>query len=61
MDSERDFYSEDNQQPPICCGFCIYCKEEVIEGDDVFFKGFIYHKDCFILENTNVEPGVWDE
>ena len=54
MSDERDFY-EEAPAPHDCVGFCLYCKEAVMEGDDVTYKGFLYHKDCFLLEHTGEE------
>ena len=61
MSDERDFFEDDIQETKICQGFCLYCKDEIFGDDFVDFKGYLYHKDCFILENTNLNPGVNDE
>jgi hypothetical protein len=57
---EQDFYGDNPPEQKECRGYCIYCKDEVYEGDDVEYKNFLYHKDCFILEQTGMEPGIND-
>ena len=58
---ERDFYGDEPQEKAEVIGWCAYCKCEIYEGEHkVEADGLMYHKDCFILENTGSEPGIND-
>ena len=54
VSEERDFFGDEPTHKN-CVGFCIYCKDEIEEGDEVTFKGNLYHKDCFLLEHGEEE------
>ena len=61
MDEERDFYEEPEPEVKEVIGYCFYCKNEIFSGDSVVrCDGNCYHKDCFLLENSNLEPGIND-
>lgn len=58
---ERDFY-EDHHENKQCIGYCTYCKNEIFLGQTkVVEDGLFYHKDCYLLENQEKEPGIFDE
>ncbi len=62
MNDERDFWEDEQQDPKEIIGYCAYCKTEIyIEDKKVEEDGLLYHKECFILENTNLEKGVNDD
>lgn len=60
MEEDRDFYNDDCCKQDKCLGWCIYCKNEVFEGEEVFHLQDLYHKECFIILNTGLEPGIND-
>lgn len=58
---ERDFYEEPHEYKE-CIGYCTYCKNEIYLGQTkVEEDGLFYHKDCYLLDNKDKEPGIYDE
>jgi hypothetical protein len=61
MDGERDFYGDNEPTHKECIGYCAYCKDEIFDGDEhVLEADLMFHKSCFLLENTGKEPGIND-
>lgn len=59
---ERDFYEDEPQEQAEVIGWCNYCKCEIYFGEKkVEEDGKLFHKECYLLENESIEPGVNDE
>lgn len=58
---DRDFYGDIPEEKGECIGYCLYCKSEIfVTEKKVEEDGHMFHKDCYILENTNREEGIND-